>query len=118
MPSVSTDWRCARTGELVAARVAKADDWWARSRGLLGRKSLENGEGLWIDPCRQVHTFFMKFSLDVVFLNTDMVVVGLARDLAPSRLTPIYFKARSALELAAGAASGLKRGDKLTMKRG
>ncbi len=77
----------------------------ARVKGLLGRSSLPAGEGLLIRPCKGIHTFFMKFPIDAVFLDKDNRIVAITRDLSPYRLTPIYFKASAVLELPAGALS-------------
>ena len=104
-------------GREVAAIVAVADDPESRSRGLLGRKSLEPGEGLWIVPCPMVHTFFMKFSIDALFLDRELGVVRVLEDLKPWRLSPWVFRARSVLELAGGSLKGsVQVGDRLEIK--
>ncbi len=87
-----------------------------RTRGLLGRRGLEPGEGLWLRPCRQVHTMFMRFAIDAVFLDRELTVVGVCSPLAPWRLSPIFWRARSCLELAAGAAAWLQPGDALLVR--
>lgn len=101
-------------GRQVAARVGKADDHESRGRGLLGRTSLEPeeglwivlGEGLWIVPCPTIHTFFMKFPIDVVFLGKDLKVVRVIEDMKPWRLSPWMPSAASVLELAGGVLKG------------
>ncbi len=93
-------------GREVASRVLKADDPVSRSRGLLGRASMGEGEGLWIVPCPMIHTFFMQFSIDVLFLDGELKVVRVLEDLKPWRLSPWVFRARSVLELAGGALKG------------
>lgn len=93
-------------GREVAARVLKADDPMSRSRGLLGRASMEAGEGLWIVPCPMIHTFFMKFSIDVLFLDAEFRVVRVLEGLKPWRLSPWVFRARSVLELSGGSLKG------------
>ena len=100
----------------MADRVARADGLIDRMVGLLGRKSLGHEEGLWLDPCSQVHTFFMKFSIDVVFLDSECKVVRILPDLVPWRVSPWVWGARSVLELAAGeVADKIKEGDVLEM---
>jgi len=112
MPWV-TECRDLARGRLLAGRVTRADSALARARGLLGRDSLHRDEGLWLLPCRQVHTFFMRFAIDVVFLDRGLRVVRVCPALAPWRLSPWVARAASALELAAGTAAGLGPGDRL-----
>lgn len=73
-----------------------------RMKGLLGKSGLAPGQGLLIRPCNGIHTFFMKFSIDAVFLDRHYRVVALFRDLPPNRLTPISRKTHCVLELPAG----------------
>jgi uncharacterized membrane protein (UPF0127 family) len=89
-------------GQELATDVTVAASLPARIRGLLGRSSLPAGQGLLIKPCKGIHTFFMKFSIDVVFLDRDNRVVALYRSLEPNRLTRVSGKAHSVLELPAG----------------
>ena len=103
-------------GRELAARVLKAEDAASRSRGLLGRSSLEASEGLWIVPCPMIHTFFMKFAIDALFLDRGNKVVRVVSDLKPWRLSPWVFSAHSVLELASGAARGTAAGDQLDFR--
>ncbi|MRS01610.1 DUF192 domain-containing protein [bacterium] len=73
----------------------------ARMKGLLGKDTLDTGKGLLIRPCNGIHTFFMKFPIDVVFLNNENRIVALVRTLPPNRMTRIYLKSVSVLELPA-----------------
>jgi len=86
----------------VATRVAKADTFWSRLRGLSSRTGLESGEGLWIIPCRGVHTHGMAFPIDVLFLDREKTVVGVEENLSPGRFAPVRWKAKTVLELPAG----------------
>ena len=90
------------TGNALADNVSIADNLLSRMKGLLGRSILPSGEGLWIKPCMGVHTFGMKFSIDVIFLDREKRVVELARVLRPNRMSRIYSKASSVIELPAG----------------
>jgi len=83
-------------------------------RGLLGRAELPRGEGILLRPAGSVHTFFMRFPIDVVFLDREQVVVGIESDLAPWR-TAGRKGAKAVLELASGEAArrGLAVGDAL-----
>jgi uncharacterized membrane protein (UPF0127 family) len=101
----------------LALRVETADDAASRSKGLLGRASLEPQEGLWIVPCPMIHTFFMKFPIDVLFLDRGLVVRRVLEDLKPWRLSPWVFSAHSVLELQGGVLrGGVAVGDRLEMR--
>jgi uncharacterized membrane protein (UPF0127 family) len=101
-------------GSLVADRVAVADSSGARRTGLLRHERLTAGEGLWIVPCEAVHTFGMKFAIDVVFLSRKQRVLKI-RESMPRRRISVCLRAHSVLELASGqsAATGLAVGDQL-----
>jgi uncharacterized membrane protein (UPF0127 family) len=115
----------ASSGRTLAARVAKADDAASRSRGLLGRDSLDPDEGLWIVqpplawlvPCPTIHTFFMKFPIDVMFLDGGLRVSAVIENMKPWRLSPWVREARSILELKGGVLNGsVRAGDRLEMR--
>lgn len=100
---------------LLAANAARADSFVTRFKGLMGVATLPAGEGLHITPCNSVHTFFMKIPIDVLFLDASQQVVDVAHAMAPWRVSPVYFSAKSVLELPAGtaAATGTETGDTL-----
>ena len=83
-------------------------------RGLLGRDGLDSGEGLLLKPCGSVHTFFMRFPIDVVFLDRELEVVAVSAEVRPWRAARAR-GAKAALELAAGEAArrGIGRGVRL-----
>lgn len=91
-----------------------ADTVPARLRGLLGRRSLPQGEGILLRPAGSIHTAFMRFPIDAVFLDRELTVLGIERQLRPWRLAARR-RARAVLELAAGEADrvGLAPGDRL-----
>lgn len=89
-------------GSVLGTRVAVADRWWQRLRGLQGRRALEAGEGLLLRPCRAVHMMGMRFPLDVAFLGPDGRVVAQYRQLLPGARTRWHRGARDALELPSG----------------
>lgn len=92
----------------------------ARGRGLLGRASLDPGSGVWIAPCRQVHTIGMRFPIDVAFCAADGTVLHLSAPLPTWRMTRWVRGAAGALEVAAGAlaAAGVEVGDRLAWRGG
>lgn len=91
-----------------------ADDAASRSRGLLGRDAMAREEGLWIVPCPMIHTFFMRFAIDVLFLDRGLRVVRVLEGLKPWRVSPWVFRAHSVLELAGGTLRGtVGTGDQL-----
>jgi uncharacterized membrane protein (UPF0127 family) len=85
-----------------------------RLRGLLGRSSLPSGEGILLRPAASIHTFFMRFAIDAVFLDADLRVVGITADLRPWRAAGKR-GAKAVLELPAGecARRGLEVGDQI-----
>ncbi len=92
------------TKECIVSHVEIADSFLTRMRGLLGRKGLLKDQGLLITHCNSIHMMFMRFPIDVIFLNKDNVVVGLCHNIKPYRLSSIYLKASKALEISAGVA--------------
>jgi uncharacterized protein len=90
-------------GRVVCARCKIATTPLARARGLLGRKELPPGEGLLIRPSFSIHTLFMRFPIDVVFLDKSGSVVDVVGRLKPWRAAT-RVRARAVLELAAGEA--------------
>jgi uncharacterized protein len=108
---VSQDGRVFCEQLLVAARPLR------RMRGLLGRADLPAGEGILLRPASSVHTFFMRFPIDVVFLDRDGVVLGVEPDVAPWRLAGRR-GAKAVVELAAGesARRGIAVGDRLALQ--
>lgn len=107
-------------GTVVASQAEKAETHWARLMGLMGRRSLPEGGALLITPCSSVQTFFMRFTIDVVFLDGDGQVVKVVPELKPYRVAFGGRGARSALELPAGAVarSGIAVGDRLVWEEG
>ena len=102
-------------GCIVGDRIELADTSMKRMFGLLGRRGLDAGGGLWIKPSSGVHTFFMAFKIDVVGLDRDLRVIRLWQCLVPWRVTSVSFKMRSVLELPCGTVSlsRMEVGDRL-----
>jgi hypothetical protein len=95
-------------GTTVGHKVKLANTSLTRMFGLLGHKGLDAGEGLWIKPSSGVHTFFMRFSIDVIGLDNNLRVIKLWRCLPPFRVTSVSMKLKSVIELPCGA---IKAGD-------
>lgn len=91
-------------GSILADCAEVADTAPSRSRGLLGRDGLAAGEALWIVPCESVHTFWMKFDLDLVYLDRKYRVVKIRKGIPPWRLSACL-RAHSIIEFQAGALS-------------
>lgn len=100
-------------GAIIAAELLMADNYWLRLRGLIGRPPLKPQQAIWIKPCQQVHTHFMSYALDVVFLDRQLRVVEIVRGLEPWKLSPWVRSAHSLLEFPAGGAAHLNIGDPL-----
>lgn len=108
--------RAANTtrGTVLAASLEVADSGPARNKGLLNRDGLLPGGGLWIIPCQSVHTFFMRFPLDLVYLDKHKRVRKVRSAVGPGRIS-FCFTAQSVIELPVGAIqqSQTQRGDSL-----
>ncbi len=99
---------------MVCERCALATSPWTRMRGLLGRASLDPSEGMLFKPAGSIHMLFMRFAIDAVFCDRDLVVIDVVRGLEPWRMAARR-GAKIVIELAAGAASGVSAGDRLVL---
>ena len=95
---------------VLCERLEDAGGLSGQSRGLLGRTGLEPGQGMLfvrgrIEPFMWMHMFFMRFPIDIVFLNRENRVIRINHHLRPWRLSSVVFGARRALEIAAGEAA-------------
>ena len=101
----------------LATSIETAFDSASRTKGLLGRSSLAPGTALIIAPCQAIHTFRMRFAIDVIFAAADGRVLKVRNDLGPSRIT-MAAKAFAVVEMAAGEAAsrGLKTGNVLVLR--
>lgn len=102
-------------GTTVGDKVELANTSLTRMFGLLGHKRLDAGEGLWIKPSSGVHTFFMRFTIDVIGLDANLKVIKLWHSLPPWRVTSVSMKLKSVVELPSGAikAATVQVGDQL-----
>jgi uncharacterized membrane protein (UPF0127 family) len=92
---------CVDTGVVVVQSLEVADGVWSRFRGLQLRRRLPPGSGLLLVPCASVHTFFMRFAIDVLQLNRRGVVLAIKRAVRPWRIVSAVHGAYATLELPA-----------------
>lgn len=109
---------CLDRPEIILTRVRKTETLLERTKGLLGSRSLMQGEGLLISPCNSIHTFFMRFPIDVVFLSNKNMITKIIRTMKPFRFG-IALNSTAVLELMAGQAdrSGIQPGDYLRWEK-
>lgn len=105
------------TGAVIADKIAVAATRATRRTGLLKHSSLGDGEGLWIVPCRGVHTFQMKFAIDVLALDGDGIVIDRVTNMQPWRIRLPRRGTAGVLELAAGSLdrTGTSLGDRIEL---
>ena len=88
--------------------VELADNFWKRFCGLMFRRRLAENRGLLLAPCDGVHMLFMRFAIDVIYIDKDLCIKKIVRDLTPWLGLSVCFGAWGALELPGGAADRLK----------
>jgi len=103
---------------VLVSQCGIADAFFSRFKGLMGVPSLKQGEGLLIVPSNAIHTHFMRFPIDVLYLDRSWKVVGRDENMKPWRMGRVHPGAYSVLELPAGAiaASGTQVGDRLSLQ--
>lgn len=92
----------ADSGEVIVARLALADTYWKRLKGLQFRRELSPDEGLLVTPCRSIHTHWMRFSIDVAMLDAEGTVLEVFSAIKPWRIPSGVKGTRAVLETAAG----------------
>jgi len=104
--------------ELIAAEIMEANSFFDKLFGLVTRRKLKGREGFLIKNCSSIHTFWMRYSIDVVFLDKNNQVLAIYYDLKPFRTTPFIKNAFFALELKSGVVkkSSLKPGDLISFE--
>jgi len=100
---------------ILAEKAIIADSFFRRLQGLLGQDSLASGAGLILKPCDSIHTFFMNFPIDVVFLDRYDLAIKVYHSLPPWRMSGTFFRSALCLELPAGSLlqSRTQEGDRL-----
>jgi uncharacterized protein len=106
----------------LATCLRVADNYWSRLCGLMMAKAsvFPQGQGLWITPSHGVHTFAMRFPIDVIYLDREKTVIHLEQDLKPWRVAPVRRKAASVLELPGNTlnSTGTALGDRIEIVLG
>ena len=106
----------ASTGTIVASEVKWAKSFRDRTKGLMGSGGMEEGVAMVFEPASQIHTFGMRFPLDVVFCDRDWHVLHIVRCMAPARMTRWVWHSRFVLELGGGTLpADVKVGDSLKL---
>ena len=102
----------------LADHAERAESFWARFRGLLGRDGLEPGEGMVFEPCNSIHMIGMRFALDVLHMDKSGKVVRIVPSIKPNRLGPLVWRSHVVVELPAGtfSATGTRVGDQVTIE--
>lgn len=110
--------RNATRGTQLASQAQAAGSFASRLVGLLGRSSLRAGEALVLDPCSSVHTAFMRFPIDVVYVDRDGKVVKVVSDLKPFRASGVLRGRCSVIELPSGTAASTRTipGDEISFE--
>lgn len=102
---------------VLVAELSHADTFLKRLQGLMFRTRLSGTSGLLISPCQQVHTHFMRFAIDVLFLDDCHQVLHIERNMQPWRFSRFIRQGRAVLEVNAGGASSVMVGDRLHISR-
>lgn len=100
---------------VLADSIEEARSPWSRMKGLIGKKDFPLKKALWISPCTSIHTFFMKFPIDVIFVDKKLIITSMAYAVLPSRFALGGWSAHSVFEFKANQLKNynIKKGDEL-----
>lgn len=104
---------------VIVEKLQIADNFWQRLKGLIGKKEFKDGEGLYLTPCSSVHSFWMRFPIDVVYLDKESKVIYIIENMKPCQMGKVIKRAASVLELPTNTIknSGTSINDKLLIER-
>ncbi len=106
-----------KTQEIIADNLTLNNTFFSRLIGLMFKKNLPKGTGIILKPCTQIHTCFMRFNIDVIFMDKDFKVLHIIENMPPWKISPLFLKARYTVELPAGTLKGkIKTGEILALK--
>ena len=102
---------------LLSDHIRTADSFFGKLFGLMFSAPLKESEGLLIDSCNSIHTFWMRYPIDILFLDSGNRVIRFFEDLKPFRVTPFIRGAAKAVELKSGSVNAclIKAGDRLKL---
>ena len=103
----------AQPSVCLVQHLEVADNPWLRFKGLMGRPTYSKGLALWIEPCNSIHSFFMRFEFDAVFLSKTGEVLHVLQAMKPWRFSPVIWKAAVVVEFPSGGAAAIQLGDRL-----
>jgi len=108
----------ADSKQILVPKLYLADNFWKRFWGLMLRKSLASDEGLLLTPCNGVHTFFMRFPIDVIYLNEHMKILAVFRA-KPWRILPVIKGTKHVLEVSSesGLLKRIKVGQRVNIEK-
>ncbi|MCC2672130.1 MAG: hypothetical protein K0Q72_4602 [Armatimonadetes bacterium] len=109
--------RNATRDGVIATEVFEAGSLWERAAGLLAHPPLQAGQAMWLEPCGSIHTWGMRYPIDVLYLDRSHRVLDVVQHLRPWRIAIAPRGTRVTVELPAGAAGKVRRGDQLTLER-
>jgi len=94
-----------RRSATLARHEDVADSFWSRGKGLIGRRRALEDYGLVIRPCNAIHTYFLSYPIDVLYLDRQSRVLRILPALQPWRIGPIVWRSKTVVELPAGTAA-------------
>jgi uncharacterized protein len=89
-------------GQVLAKRVHEAYHFWSRLKGLMFTKSFPKGDALHLQPCQSIHTFFMQYNIDVLYLDKNFEIIAIEEEVKPKKVGKHMKKAYSVVELPSG----------------
>lgn len=107
----------SRTQEIIVQNLWIADTFFSRFMGLMGSDLLEAKQGLLISPCKQIHTHFMGYTVDVIFLDDRYQVVQIVNEMKPWGFTKYFKNASHVLELTENQGKNIHIGDTLIINK-
>lgn len=103
--------------KIIAQEVKQASSFYDRLIGLMFKNEMQGYDGLLLEPCKSIHNFFVRFSIDVLFLDKNNKIVAIIHSFKPWRITKFYFKAQKVLELKSGTLfKEIKVGDQIEVQ--
>lgn len=94
--------------QVLGDKITYANSIYGRFIGLMGKSELKKGEGVFLTPCNSIHMMFMKFPLDILFLDRKNKIIHITKDIKPWKISRVVFKAQSVLEVPAGTVENTK----------